>query len=66
MMITFRHRDWRVQLIGGPSGAGKTIAARTQWLFGERLAGEARQHGVPMLEPRPWGTLVERIVAALH
>ncbi len=38
--------------------------ARTMWLYGRWLAEQAQHHGLPTLEPRPWATLVERIVAA--
>jgi 2-phosphoglycerate kinase len=37
---------------------------RGRWLYGRWLAGEARRAGLPVLEPRPWGTLAERVVAA--
>lgn len=38
--------------------------ARAKWLYGQWLAAEARHCGLPVLESRPWTTLVERIVAA--
>jgi 2-phosphoglycerate kinase len=38
--------------------------ARANWLYGMWLADEARRHGLPVVEPQPWATLVERIVAA--
>ena len=41
-----------------------TEAVRARWLFGRWLAGEAARHGLPVVEPRPWDTLAERIVAA--
>lgn len=40
--------------------------ARAAWLYGHWLATEARRHGLPVLEPRPWETLVERIARACH
>jgi 2-phosphoglycerate kinase len=38
--------------------------ARAKWLYGQWLAREASRHGLPVLEPRPWSTLPERILAA--
>ncbi|MGH2558423.1 MAG: hypothetical protein ACRDJH_05105 [Thermomicrobiales bacterium] len=38
--------------------------ARANWLFGRWLADEARRAGLPTLDPRPWGTLGERVLAA--
>lgn len=37
---------------------------RTKWLYGQWLASEARRYHLAVLEPRPWTTLVERIIAA--
>lgn len=36
--------------------------ARAIWLYGQWLADEACRLGLPVLEPRPWDTLAERIV----
>jgi 2-phosphoglycerate kinase len=38
--------------------------ARAKWLHGQWLIIEARRYGMPILAPRPWGTLVERIMMA--
>ncbi len=38
--------------------------ARAKWLYGQWLADGARRSGLPVLKPRPWSTLVERILAA--
>lgn len=38
--------------------------ARAKWLYGHWLAREAHRFGLPVLEPRPWFTLVERILTA--
>jgi 2-phosphoglycerate kinase len=38
--------------------------ARAKWLYGQWLAEEAHRYGLPVLEPRPWFTLVERILIA--
>jgi len=42
----------------------KRIEARTKWLYGQWLASEARRYNLPILKPRPWATLVERIIVA--
>ena len=34
-------------------------------LFGQWLAAEARRHGLPIVEPRPWDTLAERLLVCL-
>jgi 2-phosphoglycerate kinase len=36
--------------------------ARAYWLYGQWLADEAHRHDLPVLEPRPWTTLAERIL----
>jgi 2-phosphoglycerate kinase len=41
------------------------VEARAKWLYGQWLAAEARRLDLPMLAPRPWTTLVERILAAV-
>jgi 2-phosphoglycerate kinase len=38
--------------------------ARAKWLYGQRLAEEAGQFHIPVLEARPWVSLNERILAA--
>ncbi len=38
------------------------IRARAYWLYGQWLAEEAHRHGLPVVEPRPWDTLSQRIV----
>jgi 2-phosphoglycerate kinase len=45
---------------------GDEIAAvvRARWLYGRWLAGQASRAGLPVLAPRPWATLVDRIAAA--
>jgi 2-phosphoglycerate kinase len=37
---------------------------RARWLYGRWLAEEARRAGLPVLAPRPWETLADRIAAA--
>lgn len=39
--------------------------ARAKWLYGQWLTAEARQYGVPVLEPQPWETFTERILMAI-
>jgi 2-phosphoglycerate kinase len=39
--------------------------ARTKWLYGQWLTEEAQQYGLPVLSPRPWSTLLERLLAAI-
>ena len=36
--------------------------ARANWLYGQWLSAEARRYGLPILEPRPWDTLTERML----
>lgn len=38
--------------------------AHAKWLYGQWLVEEARHYGLPVLESRPWSTLLERIIAA--
>ncbi len=38
--------------------------ARAKWLYGQWLTDEARCYGVPVLEPRPWETVIERLASA--
>ncbi len=41
------------------------IEARAKWLFGQWLTAEAGRYGLPVVEPRPWATLAERILLAV-
>ena len=55
---------------GGGWIAGRTQGelrdeAHARWLFGQWLAIEAARHSLPVVEPRPWETLVERLIAHL-
>ena len=36
--------------------------ARARWLHGQWLAREAARYNLPVMEPRPWETLVERLI----
>jgi 2-phosphoglycerate kinase len=40
--------------------------ARAKWLYGQWLTQEAQRFGLPVLKPRPWETLIERIEKASH
>jgi 2-phosphoglycerate kinase len=40
------------------------IEVRARWLYGQWLDEEAQRYGLPVLESRPWDTLVERVLAA--
>lgn len=50
--------------ISGWSEQEVQIDARAKWLYGQWLTGEARRYGMPVLEPRPWETLIERLLIA--
>ena len=39
--------------------------ARAKWLHGQWLAREAARYNLPVMEPRPWETLVERLIDLL-
>ena len=47
----------------GPGPDGETQAV-VHWRFGQWLRAEAERHGQPALPPRPYGTLLERVLAA--
>jgi hypothetical protein len=40
--------------------------AHAKWLFGHWLADEASRFGLPVVEPRPWLTLLERVLVAVN
>ena len=48
-----------------PGGGDMTVRARVSWLFGEALRAECERVGVPVVNPQPWETLLERVRAAL-
>ena len=39
--------------------------ARSKWLYGQWLAREAARYDLPVIQPRPWGTLVQRLLELL-
>ena len=48
---------------GGGWTAGRTQdEARARWLHGQWLAREAARYNLPVMEPRPWETLVGRVI----
>ena len=40
--------------------------ARAKWLYGQWLASEAARRDLPVMQPRPWDTLVERLLEHLE
>lgn len=40
--------------------------AQAKWLYGQWLADEAHHYGLPVLESRPWSSLLERLIAAIE
>jgi 2-phosphoglycerate kinase len=49
----------------GRTEADLQTEARAKWLYGQWLAHEAHRYGLPVLEARPWSTLVERMIAEI-
>ena len=49
----------------GRPAAEQRAEARAKWLFGEWLTAEAGRYGLPVVAPRPWATLADRIIAAV-
>ena len=39
--------------------------AHSKWLYGQWLAEEAARHELPVVQPRPWETLVQRLLERL-
>jgi 2-phosphoglycerate kinase len=35
--------------------------ARLYWLYGQWLASEAHRYGLPVIEPQPWDSLIDRV-----
>lgn len=50
--------------ISGRADVELRTEARAKWLYGQWLASEAYRYSLPVLEPRPWSTLVERVITA--
>jgi 2-phosphoglycerate kinase len=47
-------------------GEAQSERARTSWLFDDFLRSECHRHGVPIVDARPWDTVVERAFALLQ
>ena len=62
--VVFANIVARGRGMGGRREAELRTEARAKWLYGQWLADEAHRYGLPVLEPRPWSTLFERILAA--
>jgi 2-phosphoglycerate kinase len=59
------HLDARYQVQVSHNEVLARAMAHVRWLHGLWLAEEARRLDLPVLEPHPWETLAQRIVAAL-
>ena len=55
----------RSRAISDRTGEQLRNEARAKWLHGQWLAREAATHSLPIVHPRPWETLVERIIQHL-
>ena len=55
----------RSRAISDRTGKQLRNEARAKWLHGQWLSREAASHDLPIVHPRPWATLVERIVQHL-
>jgi hypothetical protein len=53
----------RNRVMAGQTEAETRLEAHAKWFYGQWLADEAHHAGLPVLEPRPWSTLLERIMA---
>ena len=52
----------RGQHVAGRTQEELSNEARAKWLFGQWLAREAARYDLPVMEPRPWETLVKRLI----
>ena len=55
----------RSRAISDRTGEQLRNEAHAKWLHGQWLAREAAAHSLPIVRPRPWETLVERIIQHL-
>ena len=55
----------RGRLVAGRTQKELSNEAHAKWLFGQWLAREAKRYNLPVMEPRPWETLVERLILTL-
>jgi hypothetical protein len=49
---------------GWMTDADVRVEARARWLFGTWLAAEARRLRLPVVDSRPWDSLIERLLRA--
>jgi hypothetical protein len=49
--------------MAGQTEAEMRLEAHAKWFYGQWLADEARHYDLPVLGPRRWSTLLERIMA---
>ena len=49
--------------VAGRGEAELRNEAQAKWQYGQWLTAQAALHGLPVLEPRPWTTLADRIIA---
>jgi hypothetical protein len=45
---------------------GQRARAEASARYGDWLTLRTREHGVPVMEPRPWSTALDRLCAALE
>ena len=48
-----------------PGAGEQTKRARVSWLFGRWLKEECARYGAIALQPRPWNTLLDRVVETI-
>ena len=51
--------------VAGRTEAELRVDAHARWLFGQWLAQEAARYDLPVVEPRPWETLSERLFCVI-
>jgi 2-phosphoglycerate kinase len=64
--VLLAHMDARYHVHVSHNEALLRAIAHVRWLHGLWLAEEARRLDLPVLEPHPWETLAQRIVAAVR
>ena len=64
--VIFANMLARKRGIAARTEAELRTEARAKWLFGRWLADEASHYGLPVVEPRPWLTLLERVMMAVN
>jgi 2-phosphoglycerate kinase len=48
-----------------PAGGTADLRSRVSFLYGNWLRTEARRYGVPVVEARPWDSLLDRVTASI-